>query len=300
MSTDQTRLAVRPVTGRSAGIALLLASGVCFSTAGVFIRMIEQADAWQVVFHRSLTFSLAVLFYVVVRRRRQTVEAFVSMGPAGLIGAAGLGFGAVFLVWAQFHTTIANTVFILGGLPFLTGLLAWAVLGEKLSSSSWATMALALVGISIMVYSGIVAGDLFGNLLALVAIVGYAVFTLAVRRGRGGDTTPILVLGAAFAVLAAFVVHPSVTVTPIDFMWSALMGGGSMAVGFIMFARGAKAVRAGEMWLLSNIEILTGPLLVWFVIAEVPTTETFIGGALIVAAIVVQAAFAARSEPAGE
>jgi drug/metabolite transporter (DMT)-like permease len=294
MSVLPSLTAVTPAHARTTGILLLLGSGVCFSSAGVFIRLVEAASTWQVVFYRSLAFSLAVLVYMAVRKRGATAAALRDLDRAALIGTLGLAVGVVFLIWAQFHTTIANVVFILGALPFLTGLLAWAFLGEKVARTSWFTMAVALAGIAVMVYGGIVAGKLYGNVLALIAIVGYAVFTLAVRHGRAGDASPILVLGAGLGALVAFIVDPDPAVRVIDLLWSTLMGALSMGVGFILFVHGAKVVRAGEMWLLSNVEIVTGPVLVWLVIGEVPTALTVWGGILVVGAIVVQAVATVR------
>lgn len=297
MSGSTSLAATTPTPSRTTGILLLLGSGVCFSSAGVFIRLIEAASTWQVVFYRSLTFSLAVLIYVAVRKGGATWAAFRDLDRAAQIGTLGLAIGVVFLIWAQFHTTIANVVFILGALPFLTGLLAWAFLGEKVARASWLTMAVALAGIAVMVYGGIVAGKLYGNVLALIAIVGYAVFTLAVRHGRAGDTSPILVLGAGLGAIVAFIVNPDPAVLAIDLLWSTLMGALSMGVGFILFIHGAKVVRAGEMWLLSNVEIVTGPVLVWLIVGEVPTALTVWGGILVVGAIVVQAIATAREPP---
>lgn len=300
MSVSPSLTAATPALSRTSGILLLLGSGVCFSSAGVFIRLIEVASTWQVVFYRSLTFSLAVLIYIAVRKGGATWAAFRDLDRTALIGTLALAVGVVFLIWAQFHTTIANVVFILGGLPFLTGVLAWAFLGERVARTSWLTMAVALAGIAVMVYGGIVAGKLYGNVLALIAIVGYAAFTLAVRHGRAGDSSPILVLGAGLGALVALVVNPDPVVPAIDLLWSTLMGAFSMGVGFILFVRGAEVVRAGEMWLLSNVEIVTGPILVWLIVGEVPTELTVWGGILVVGAIVVQAVVTTREPPPAE
>ena len=116
---------------RRLGILMLLGSGFCFSTAGVLIRLLESASIWQVVFYRASAFGLAILLAIVVQKRAETGRAFADIGRFGLIGAAGLAGGIVFVVWAQFHTTIANVVFILGALPFLSALLARILLQEQ-------------------------------------------------------------------------------------------------------------------------------------------------------------------------
>ena len=61
-----------------------------------------------------------------------------------------------------------------------------------------------------------------------------------------------------------------------------------------MFTLGARHVRAGELSLLSNLELLLGPLWVWFWLTEVPALETLIGGAVIITAITAQAVITIR------
>ena len=276
------------------GVLMLLGSGFCFSTAGVLIRLLESASVWQVVFYRAGAFGLAILLVIVVQRRRATWHAFVEIGHFGVIGSAGLALGIVFVVWAQFHTTIANVVFILGALPFLSALLARIFLGEAVRNLTWIAMVAALVGIGVMVYGGMEAGRLLGNVLAIVSILGFAVMTVALRKGRTGDMRPVFVLGTAGSVITALIVDANVSVSTRDLLLCVIMGGFSMGVGFSLFNHGARSVRAGEMWVLSNVEIVFGPFLVWLFVAEVPLATTFIGGTIVVVAIVSQAVMTAR------
>ena len=279
------------------GVVMLLGSGVCFSISGVLIRLIESATVWQVVFFRSASWALAVLLAMSLQSRAVPWRAFLSIGRFGAIGAMGLAVGGVFIVWAQFHTSIANVVFILGALPFLSALLARLFLGERVRGLTWLAMAAALVGIGVMVWGGIESGRLLGNVLAIVGISGLALMTVALRHGRRGDTRPVFVLGGTGALIAALVVAADLAVSARDLLLCVLMGAFSMAVGFTLFNRGARSVRAGEMWVLSNVEIALGPFLVWLVVAEVPLQTTFLGGAIVVAAILSQAVMTAR-EPA--
>jgi len=283
---------------RRLGILMLLGSGFCFSTAGVLIRLLESAGIWQVVFYRAASFGLAILVAIVIQKRVETGRVFLEIGRFGVVGSAGLAIGIVFVVWAQFHTTIANVVFILGALPFLSALLARIFLKEEVRGLTWLAMVSALVGIGVMVYGGLEAGRLLGNVLAIISIAGFAVLTIALRRGRTGDTRPIFVLGALGAVIIGLFVDANILLNARDLGLCVLMGAGSMGIGFTLFNQGARSVRAGEMWILSNVEIVLGPFLVWLFIAEVPLLTTFIGGAIVITAILGQAVMTARSPDA--
>ena len=284
-----------PVTAHHhVGIALVMGAGFCFSLGGLFLRSIEAADGWQVIFYRSLAFAATILAILAVRHRGRMVQAFLDIGWLGLLGAICLGTSGICVLWSMLYTTIANTTFIFGALPFLTALLAWALLGEKVRAASWIAMAAVLAGIAVMMVGGFGGGRLIGNVLAIIGTLEVAILTIVLRKGRHGDMMPLLFIGALFAALACALIAPDLAITRLDFILSALLGVVTGAGGFILFTLGARYVRAGEMWILSNVELVLAPLWVWLAVAELPLVETFIGGAIIMLAICAQAVITAR------
>jgi drug/metabolite transporter (DMT)-like permease len=65
---------------------------------------------------------------------------------------------------------------------------------------------------------------------------------------------------------------------------------------------GARLIPAAQVALISLLEVVLGPLWVWFAYGEVPATATLVGGAVVVGAVVLQvtdrAGRAARAEDA--
>ena len=189
------------MSGRSErwlGVFMLLGSGICFIISGVLIRLIESATVWQVVFYRSASRALAILLAMSLQSRTIPWRTLLSIGRFGAIGSVGLAVGSVFVVWAQFHTSIANVLFILGALPFLSALLARLFLGERVRGLTWLAMAAALVGIGVMVWGGVESGRLMGNVLAIIGISGFALMTVALRHGRQG-TAALVAAGGMLA-----------------------------------------------------------------------------------------------------
>ena len=74
------------------GVLLVALAGVFWSTGGLLVRWIDAADAWQIIFYRSLSLALTLLLIVAVRHRGRLVRAFASAGWNGLPGG-GLPFG---------------------------------------------------------------------------------------------------------------------------------------------------------------------------------------------------------------
>ena len=194
----------------------------------------------------------------------------------------------------MFNTTIANAVFFFGALPFITGFFAWLLFDERLRRESWFVMVVAFGGIVVMVYGGLTGGRWFGNMLAAFGIVGYTAMVLSVRAGRRVDMMPIRCLGGIIGGVVAWAIEGGGPISVHDAAISLVLGTVSVSFGFMLFTLGARYVRAGELSLLSNLELILGPLWVWLWITEVPANETLVGGAIIIAAICAQAIITIR------
>ncbi|MBP9182537.1 MAG: DMT family transporter, partial [Fuscovulum sp.] len=190
-------------------------------------------------------------------------------------------------------TTIANAAVLLAATPFLAAVLGRVVLGETVAPRTWGGIALALVGIFIMVRDGLAAGALLGNIAALVSALGLASFSVALRWRRTEDSLPASILGAAFAVvagvLAAAQFGQPLAIPAAEVMWCVLMGVVTLSGGMILYTFGSRVVPSAELTLLSNTEVLLAPFWVWLVLDETASTATLVGGAVVLVAILFNA-----------
>jgi drug/metabolite transporter (DMT)-like permease len=175
---------------------------------------------------------------------------------------------------------------MLSATPFLTAVLGWLLLGETIRRGTWLAMVVVLVGVGLMVGGGIAAAAWFGDLMALLATAAFAGFTVALRRGRGGDMLPAALWAGLLAAAVAAAMAPDLAMTPRDVALSVFMGAGLITGGMILFTAGSRTVPSAELALLSLTEVVLGPVWVWLAYAEVPRTETLVGGALVLAAII--------------
>ena len=275
-------------------VLMVLSAGFCFSFVGLLTRLLEEASGWQVIVFRSLGVFVVVAVYVAVRHGRHTMPAFRAIGWRGVVGGCGLAFGSTCYVWALFHTTVANTVLLFGALPFINTLNAWILLGERPRRSSWFLMGAAFVGLGIIVSGGVAGGRWIGNLIALAGLLGFTTYTITARHGRQRDMTPALCVSALVAGAFAGVFAGGEAISNYDLMLCLLMGAGAVGAGYVLYTTAAQRVRAGELSLIVNIELVLGPLWVAIVVNELPDWSTSMGGSLIVAAVIVQAAVSLR------
>jgi drug/metabolite transporter (DMT)-like permease len=287
------------------GIVLVAMAGGFWSLGGLLIRLIDAASGWQIVLFRSLALALTLTLIIALRHRSRLLAAFRDAGAGGVAAAAGLAAGSIGYVLSLQYTSVANAVFMLGASPFFAALLGRVVLGETIRGATALAMAAALLGILVMVGGGLVVGTIRGNLLALGASVGFAVFSVLLRRGRARDMLPCAAISGMVSALIALPVvlagAPSIAnalgVSPRDLALCAVMGAAQVGGGLALFTLGARHVPVAELTLLSLTELALAPIWVWLALGEVPSGYTVLGGAIIVAAITYQALSGARRRP---
>ena len=283
------------------GVVLVLMSGVFWSSMGLGIRLIEQANVWQILFYRSIALACFLFCIITLRSGFRPLAAIRSAGIAGAIGGVGLVFAFSGGIYAIQTTTVANAMFLFAAAPFLAAVAGWVILREQVRHATWVAMLFAIVGIAIMVINGFAAGKLVGNLSALLSATGFAVFTVALRWGKLEDMLPAVFLAGVFAIIAGAVVCEfngyGFDLPRNDVVISVSMGVFQVGMGLVIYTIGSRVVPAAELALLSMTEVLLGPVWVWIFIGETTSFYTLLGGAVLMLAIAGNALSGLRRKP---
>ena len=300
-SPNESRIPAARVHDRryATGVALVLVAGLMLSLSGVTLRHIESANGWQILFYRSLTFFVVVTLYLVFRYRTRVVRAFVRTGRPGLVVAVSLGLGSACYVFALLLTTVANALFIISSAPFVTAVLGWIVLRERVRPLTWLTMTIALAGIAIMFVNGIQSGRLLGNIVALGPAVSFAIMLVTLRFAGDRDMIPAICLAGFVGAALGFSMADTLVLSRHDLALCLFLGIFQYTGGFVLITLGARYLPAAEVALLSLAETVLAPVWVWLGVGEVPTVLTLAGGAIVLSAVVAQAVTRMRSQGGG-
>lgn len=272
------------------GMVLVFLAGVLWSTVGLGIRLIEDAEVWQIMFYRSISLSVFLGVVIALRTGRNPFVMARATGMAGLIGALGLVAAYSGAIYAIQTTSVANAMLLFAIAPFLAAVLGRIVLGERVRPATWAAITVALVGVAIMVSDDSGSGTLTGNLAALGSAGGFAVFTVALRKGRSIEMMPAVflsgLLGMALTGTVCAITGASIVLTPWDGGVALTMGVFQVGLGLVLYTIGSKSVPAVELTLLSLAEVVLGPVWVWLVLGESVGATTLTGGAILLGAII--------------
>ena len=279
------------------GVLFVILAGVFLSSGGLIVRHVTDADAWTILFYRSLTFSVTVIIFLWFQERNNTLKLYKKMRGLDLIVTISLALGFIFYLLSLFNTSVANTVLVLSTGPFIAALLGLIVLKEKVSWVTIVAMIVAIAGVVVMVSGGIGAADIKGIAFAFMAVLAFAVMIVTLRKLGPERNTMSAVSLAGF--MAAAMCLPFVTTLQIsahDLLMAICLGSLQVGLGFILITLGSRSVPAAQVPLLALGETALSPLWVWLIINETPAQNTLIGGALVLGAVLFQGVMGLRSK----
>jgi drug/metabolite transporter (DMT)-like permease len=284
------------------GFLLVFLSALVWSFGGAIARFIDAGDSWTVVFWRS-AWAVAFLVAFMLWRDgpRGTIGMFRGMGLPGLAVAVCFGTASTSFVVALGYTTVANILLMQAGVPLIAALIAWLLFREKVALPTWIAIAAVIGGVAIMVSESITGNvSPIGDGLALLIAFAFSAATLITRRYAHVRMTPATCLGAVFAGIFAATQAETLLTSSRDMAFLFAFGAINLGLGLAFFATGARLVPAAFAALLGTFEVILGPIWVWLIHAETPSTRTIIGGAVVFAALMVHIGleFRRQAQPA--
>ena len=270
-------------------------AAVAWSTAGVLQRQLTLDTSTQ-VFGRAVFAGAALRVYVAVVERGRVVQAFRSVGLAGVAVALCVATASASFISALNHTSVARVLFILAVAPVLAALLARVALGEPITRRTVVAMVVALAGLTLMLGAP-GEGSLAGDGLSFLAALAFALSIVITRWRRDVSMAPAACLSQAILLVAFLPFASAGEIGGDDVVWLAALGIGQIGLGFVLFAVGARLIPAAQVGLITLLEVVLGPVWVWLALDERPSTLTLVGGAIVIVAIVIQTRAAPPPEP---
>ncbi len=283
-STATRRDPAMPATRR--GVLLVACAALCWSSGGLIARLVTTSP-WTTTLWRSLFAALFLSLVLWLVRGRGIFAQWREGGRPVLAVAVCMALASTCFILSLAHTSVANTLILMSTGPYVAGLLGWLLLGERVAPRTWLTMGVALAGAVVMVSNSSSRGALTGDLLAIVMAGSFAIATVLVRRHPAIQMAPAAALATALTALVALPLADPLQTTSRDLALLAVFGAGQFGVGFLLFMTGARVIPAAQSSLIGMLEVVLGPLWVWLVLSERPGAASLAGGALIVAALLV-------------
>ena len=274
-------------------IPIVLLAGIFWSLGPYVVRHIEQPETvpWQYLFTRGIVIFCLLNIYLFLEEGLQFYKNYQKIGFSGLIGGVGLGTAMITFIWSITNTTAAVTLLCLAAMPFITALLGFLFLREKISLTVWIAIFVAAFGIIVMAFGNSEKNSLLGLIFGLASAFGFSIFSVSLRWRKKTPKFTTVAIAGLFCLLFSSVI---LSINDANFLSSgkneALFAthGAIVCLGLILYSIGSKHIPAADLTLLSLTEVMGGIFWVWLPwlgINEVPSTNTIIGGFFIFIAL---------------
>ena len=270
------------------GPLLIFLGALSLSFGGLIVKSFDGATLWQILFWRSLFFSLTVLAFLIISYKKRTLKAFYESGLPGFVGGIILSFGFCGYVYAMYNTTVANTNFIISLQILFLAIFGYFFLKEKINTITLISIVLAMTGVLVMVGNSLTPGELSGNLAAFTMPITFAVLIMIVRKYPTVDMVPAQFIAGVSSCIIGYVLSTKIMISPNDIFLGFLAGFFQVGFGFIFITIGARTTPSALVGIIMLSESVLGPIWAFLFVSERPTTFGLIGGAIILFAVLLQ------------
>lgn len=284
-----------------------------WAMAGVVTRLLDSAEGFEVTFWRSFFAGLSLLALLPLLRRW---DGSASDGHAGeplvmrwwgvshrsrSFWISGLCWSVMFTAFmvALTMTSVAHVLVLLAAGPLFTAVLARQVLRQPQPWRTWVSVWVAGAGIVYMFgsqwlqaladpsidTSRLVSGTLVALCVPVAGAINWTVVQRSQRHGQQIDLVPAVMVGGLLSALGTAVVAWPLHASAHDLSWLAFLGVFQLAVPCAISVICARHLRAAEVSLLAQLEVIFGILLVWWLAGEAPAPQVLLGGGVVLAAL---------------
>lgn len=262
---------------RTRSIIFLVIASLLWSLGGLLIKSIK----WNAVAIAGMRSLIAALLMLAVIKKPSLKFTWYKLGGA----VAYVGTVALFVV-ANKLTTAATAILLQYTAPIYVALLGAWFLKERTTMLDWATIFLVFGGMILFFIDEMSTGGMLGNLYAILSGFCFACMVLFLRKQKNESPLESVFWGN---VLTAIIGIPFMfSSMPDTRSWVGLMllGVFQLGISYILYALAIKHVSALEAILIPVIEPLLNPVWVFLVLGELPGPWAFVGGFIVLSAIV--------------
>ena len=270
------------------GPILVFLGACCLSFGGLIVKSFEGATLWQILFWRSVFFSIVVVIFLLINYKKNFFNSIYKSGLPGFMGGLILSFGYCGYVFAMYNTTVANTNFIIQTQTIFLAIFGYIFLKEKISKLTLASIILAFSGIILMVGNSLSSGQMTGNIAAFIMPISFATLILIIRKYPTIDMVPMQLIAGIGATLIGFLLSQKILISTHDIFLGFIAGFFQVGLGFIFITIGARSTPSAFVGIIMLTEAVLGPLWAWMFANETPPIVVLFGGTIIISTVILQ------------
>ena len=259
--------------------------GVMFITPDSLLIRLSNIETWGLLFYRGAIPFFIVLIGLIIFYKKNFVNAVLNVGYPGIFYTISFSVCNITFIISIENTNVANTLIMVAMAPMLSAILASIFLKEPTSKETWVAIFITFFSVAFIFYDSLKLGNIKGDVFGFITALGLAINANLARYAKNRDLVPSAVIGKLFVSIFAFFYVDNFYLLGSDIIIVPLMGIMCVAVPFVLVTIAPRFISAPEVNLFFLLEVIIGPIWVWLIIKEQPSTETIFGGIIIIITI---------------
>ena len=267
----------------------MLLGAIAFSFGGLFVKLIPWAPL-SISSGRCIFSSLVIYLYIRLSGHRLVFNKTV------FLGAVCVALMLLCYVTSMKLTSAANAIVLEYTAPLFVILFEAIFFSKKPKKEDILVSIAVFAGIATIVSDGLGQGNLWGDMIALLSGIFYAL-TIMLNDFEGGDSLSSVFFGHFMMI---FIGMPSLIAEPDKSMKTllllAFLGIFQAGAGYTLLTAGLRLCEPLQGSLVASIEPVLNPILVAVFYKEYVSFKTVIGGILVIASIAVYNIYSMKQE----
>jgi len=272
------------LTDKQKGIALSLIGVLVITPDSLLIRLIG-IPSWELLFYRGLIPFVLLFILLLLYYKKNFLHSLLITGLPGLFYAILIALGNTTFVISIQNTNVANTLIMIALTPFATAILSSVFLKEHPSQRMWFTIISCFFVVLFIFYDSYQGNRIFGDLFGLLTAILIGGSAVVVRYSKLVNFLPSLLIAKLLTLVIPILFiqsFPESLIIDLREFYLIIVMGICLFIALSFITLAPRYIPAYEVEIFFVLETILGPLWVWLIIHEQPTTKTLIGGICII------------------
>ena len=272
------------LTDKQKGIALSLIGVLIITPDSLLIRLISM-PSWELLFYRGLVPFVFLLILLLLYYKKNFLHSILVTGLPGIFYAILIALGNTTFVISIQNTNVANTLIMIALTPFATAILSSIFLKEHPSKKMWFTIIACFIVVLFIFYDSYQGNRMYGDFFGLLTAILIGGSAVVVRYSKLVNFLPSLLIAKLFTFVIPILFiqsFPESLIIDLREFYLIIVMGICLFIALSFITLAPRYIPAYEVEIFFVLETILGPLWVWLIIHEQPTTKTIIGGICII------------------
>lgn len=275
------------------GLIITALGALIMSFEALFIKL-TSIEAITLSFYLGLCMFLSSSVILSTKSKDIIKNSFNHTFKFALLAASLMATSNLFFISAVKNTLAANVVLILAAAPLFAAFFSYVFYKIKPTKNIFISSFFIFIGLIIIFNEQLGLGSMKGNIYALICAMLFSLLFVVLSKHVSVNRVFLIALAGIVLAIESFILASNIKIDLHDFLIIATMGFLITPISRIMIGNGTKFLNASEVSLLMIIETVMAPIWVWFFIKEVPSSNTLLGGVLIIITLILNSVYTSR------